>query len=347
MKIEKSQISSSPVATGSHISQRVNSPNVSLTLPVLPSGAPGRERYEEWRELIHELHEALSQIGYAFLPINVITPGIEINDPEKGMRRGYRVIRDRLFIADTLAREKVLERYEELVKYAISRDAPREPSQRGCPTMNGFDMKASAFEDALMEIARKDIGQNPSSGSQTGRVQTEQPHPNLEFAGSKQKPVFISPFASEGFCDPRDEDERMKSVQSLILRFENRILRDRKIGRALNVIAKIRFQSKDRVTERTVDYGVWLNSACQSTDVGIGDTVELVLMCLVDNTPMTFSDRRCENHSFHSEFSYIEEGNVADLDIVDVTLIDKNTQASLNCKFRIWIEGTSLCVAQL
>ena len=74
------------------------------------------------------------------------------------------------------------------------------------------------------------------------------PSPNLQYVTAKEKRVFISPLARDGVCDPHNEEERGNSVQALVLKFENRVLTDRKIARALNVIAKIRFKSKDGVT---------------------------------------------------------------------------------------------------
>ena len=59
----------SPVAGGTNISQTINSPTVNLSLPAASFGAPGHEQYEEWRELIDEIHESIEQMGYAFMPI--------------------------------------------------------------------------------------------------------------------------------------------------------------------------------------------------------------------------------------------------------------------------------------
>jgi hypothetical protein len=93
-----------------------------------------------------------------------------------------------------------------------------------------------------------------------------EPTPNIEYVGCKEKPVFISPFATDGFCDPRTADEDDNVVQAFVLRFENRPLPDRKISRAMNVIAKIRFQSESGGTERRLNYGVWLNSPLYHRD---------------------------------------------------------------------------------
>ena len=170
--------------------------------------------------------------------------------------------------------------------------------------------------------------------------------PNIEYVGCKEKPVFISPFARDGFCDPRTADEYDKSVQAFVLRFENKPLPDRKISRAMNVVAKVRFQSENRVTERRLNYGVWLNSPCVSESFGIGDTCELVLMCAVENQLLSFEDRRTEGHSFYDGFTYFEEGDVEGLGIVEVTLIDKNTQATLKRTFKVWREGSSFCLSE-
>jgi len=169
--------------------------------------------------------------------------------------------------------------------------------------------------------------------------------PNLEYAGLREKRVFVSPEAHDGICDPRTDSEHEHSVQALILKFENKILGDRKIGRAMNVIARIRFQSIARTTERTTDYGVWLNSPCNSTDIGIGDTRELVLMCVVNGRLVTFEDRRGDNR-FHRGFSYFESSDVDEMEMVEVTLIDQTTQVSLNRKFRVWRDGVRFCLAE-
>src|SRR5271169_180561 len=152
------RVSDSPVASGSNISQKINSPTLNVSLPAPTPGVPGNERYSEWRELIHELHESFQQIGYAFLPLNVITPGIEINDYQGGIRRGSRVLRNRILIADVLKNAGVQEKFQKIVEYAVSAETPRDSSQRGCPTATGFDIMASKFEDELMELARKDVG---------------------------------------------------------------------------------------------------------------------------------------------------------------------------------------------
>lgn len=192
------------------------------------------------------------------------------------------------------------------------------------------------------------VGHPPSAPTPAKPPKTERPVPNLVYAGGKRKSVFISPSQTEGICDPKTEDQRENSVEAFILKFENRTRSDRKIGRALNVIAKLKFRHKNGATERDIDYGVWLNSPCNSTDIGIGDTRELVLFCVLDNRLVSFEDRRSANLFFGSEgFTYIQNGDVEDYDRVDITLIEQNSQASLSIKLRVWREGASFFSSEL
>lgn len=342
-----SPVIDSAVATGAGNTQHVNSHNVTYTIPVLPSGAPGRERSDEWRELVNELHHAFGQIGYAFNQINVITPGHEENDYEAGIRRGHRAIRNNFFIADVLTRERISDKYQELVDYArLGRTM--KPYQPGCPTMGAFDLKTSAFEDELMTIARADIGQPSLVSAKRGPENPEHPVPNFVFVGGKRKTVFINPVAREGFCDACTEEELEKTVDTFVLKFENRKPENhRKIGRAPNVIAKMTFHHKNGVTGRDIDYGVWLNSSCNSTDFGVGDTRELVLACDLNGRSVTFEDRRTDSRYFPHGFGYFDSPEIEGYDRVDITLIDQNSQVSLHIKLKFWRTGADFCCSLL
>jgi hypothetical protein len=60
---------------------------------------------------------------------------------------------------------------------------------------------------------------------------------------------------------------------------------------------------------------------------------------VVDDVLVTFSDRRYELRSFYSEFSCIEDGDIAGLEVIDITLIDNDTKVCLICKFRVCLDG--------
>ncbi len=64
-----------------------------------------------------------------------------------------------------------------------------------------------------------------------------------------------------------------------------------------------------------------------------------MLVCEMEGKLVSFDDRREAGHQFYDQFSYIEDGAVDGLEIVEITVIDKSTQATLNCKFRLWRDG--------
>jgi hypothetical protein len=157
LNTQGAKVTNSPVASGSHISQNINSPTLNLSLPTPSFGAPGRERYKEWRELIDEIHESIEQMGYAFVPIVAHQVGDERCDYQAGIRRGNRILRNRILIAETIQKSKLTQLWDELVQYAHSGRGPRDRWEQGSPTMGGFDVKARAFQEKLMRAARDDM----------------------------------------------------------------------------------------------------------------------------------------------------------------------------------------------
>lgn len=213
----------------------------------------------------------------------------------------------------------------------------------GSPVASGDNISQQVSAPVIHHADHVSIGQ--PTHERLSPPKTERPAPNLVYAGGKRKSVFISQFPNEGICDPKTEEQREGSIEAFVLKFENRKPEgDRKIGRALNVIAKLKFHHKNGARERDIDYGVWLNSPCNSTEIGIGDTEELVLMCVLDNKLVTFEDRRSGNRfSGYEASTYLHDGDVEDYEQVDIALIDQHSQASLSLKLKVWREGASFC----
>jgi hypothetical protein len=151
------KVTNSPVASGSNISQTINSSTLNLSLPAPASGAPGHERYREWREVIDEVHEALEQMGYAFVPIYVRKADDERGDYQAGIRRGNRVLHSQILIAESLEKSGLIKDWNELVQYTHAGRGPRDRWHQGSPTMGGFDAKARAFHEKLVQLAREDM----------------------------------------------------------------------------------------------------------------------------------------------------------------------------------------------
>lgn len=193
------------------------------------------------------------------------------------------------------------------------------------------------------------IGHAVAAPASPQLTKTERTLPNLTYAGAKRKNVFVGPGQHTGICDPVTQEQRDKSVHGLVVKVENRVVPGgRKITSALNVIAKLKFRHKNGATERDIDYGVWLNSPCNSTEIGVGDTRELVLVCELEGIFATFEDKRSDNRDFYSEgFSYIDFIAVPDYDRVDIIVIDQSTQATLSIKLKFWRDGESICTSEL
>jgi hypothetical protein len=134
-------------------------------------------------------------------------------------------------------------------------------------------------------------------------------------------------------------EEFNHSIRALVLRFEN-APDDGTTARAIDVIAKLLFRSSSGVTEQAVDYGVWVNSPCNCTDMDVGDTRELVLICAMEGKLLTFDDRREANHSFYSEWSWLHSRPVDGLESVEIRLIDQRTGATRTFTFRILYDGS-------
>jgi hypothetical protein len=181
-----------------------------------------------------------------------------------------------------------------------------------------------------------------------GLVQPERPVPNLVYAGSEQRRVYLGRWDFQGIADPDTEEERKDAVPALLLRFENRVLSDRKIARASSVIAKMRFLRPhgNSMSERAVDYGVWLNASFNSTGMDAGDTCELVLMCFMEDKLFSFRDKRNGNRKFGSEdFSYLTEVDVSNFDRVEVTIIDQNSQSHLTATYKYWYKDQTYYIS--
>jgi hypothetical protein len=163
-------VAGSAIASGSNISQRINSPTttLNLSLPAPRSGTPARERYDEWRETIDEL----DQMANAFLPIVERRVGDDSWDFRAGIRRGNRVLHDRILIAAPLDRLGLVDDWNDLVRHVQDgHDNPDRWDKRS-PTMGGFYQKETEFKEKLIRVAREDM-QAPGEASETRAIQSD------------------------------------------------------------------------------------------------------------------------------------------------------------------------------
>jgi hypothetical protein len=172
-----------------------------------------------------------------------------------------------------------------------------------------------------------------------------EPLPNLIFVEAAEKKIIVSAWPDEGFHDFRTSTGTDRFVDGLIFKFENKTVPGLRIKRAMDVIAQLRFRSENNVTRKRIPYGVWLKSRSWGTSFEVGDTCELVVVCIVQNEMLTFEDRR-DGRYFGEAFTYFEEFNVDWFQIVEVTLIDRATQFTKKDKFKIWRDGNHFGVYQ-
>ena len=174
------------------------------------------------------------------------------------------------------------------------------------------------------------------------------PLPNFAYVCPQSKFVFISDRPVEGIREPHNQDEKQQAVYALILKFTNEAVPGGKIGKAMDVIATIKFRSEDRRTEQRIDYGVWLDSSCASTDFEAGDTRELLLVIDAhDQSLRTLEDKRT-NINYPEQFDYLRAAIVTDmLDSVEVVLTDQRSQAIFRRAFKVWMHGANFNVAEI
>ncbi len=175
----------------------------------------------------------------------------------------------------------------------------------------------------------------------------EKPLPNLSYVSPQSKFVFISGNPREGVHEPHNDSEQKEAVYALVLKFTNGVIPGQLVGRAMDVIATMKFRSDNRATELRIDYGVWLNSPCASTDLKKGDTRELLLLVDTgDQSLRALEDKRTGNYP--EQFEYLKATNVTSLlGSIEVTLTDRRSQATLPKPFKVWMQGSRFNVAEI
>ncbi len=165
-------VSDSVLASGFNISQNINSPTLNFSLPAPTSGTPARERYDEWREIIDEIHEALDQMANAFLPFVERRVGDDSWDFRAGIRRGNRVLHNRILIAASLERSRLTYDWDDLVRQVQGVHENPDRWDKRSPTMGGFYEKASDFQERLIRVAREDMQSSSSVGLESHAIES-------------------------------------------------------------------------------------------------------------------------------------------------------------------------------
>ncbi|MGO8794353.1 MAG: hypothetical protein ACLQLC_05985 [Candidatus Sulfotelmatobacter sp.] len=76
-------------------------------------------------------------------------------DPSRSVQRAFIVLNNRMFIADTVGREKLIDRWDEINRYVVSVTRPTyHPNEQA---VNSFEHERNAFPDFLATLIRKDL----------------------------------------------------------------------------------------------------------------------------------------------------------------------------------------------
>ena len=120
---------------------------------------------QEWRELVDTMHECFDRMADFSSEAN------------ESIQEGYRILRNRIFIADVISKERIMESWQKLVEYSQSAQLPREShTAGGVPTPVGFNLLACPLEDKLMELVRRDLSlAKPSPRSSFHRFGSRRP----------------------------------------------------------------------------------------------------------------------------------------------------------------------------
>jgi hypothetical protein len=111
----------------------------------------------EWRELIDVLRESIRVMAFRYdreMPWAVSAPE-ELRYNAEASRKGEIVIRDRIFISDTLQRSGVFQRWADRVKEWEEADVSFKERPK---TLRHFIAIAHKFQDDLIRISREDLG---------------------------------------------------------------------------------------------------------------------------------------------------------------------------------------------
>jgi hypothetical protein len=163
-----------------------------------------------------------------------------------------------------------------------------------------------------------------------------QPKPHFEFLGPAMRYLYFSHDPREGVREPATRNQEDAEVWAITLRFTN-LAKGALSLDAMNVFSRMRIYDETWMHSVDVDYGVWIGSAAECTDMDVGSVRELLLIVYGDhNSYYTFRDMRHGGRFEISEdITYVREINVDWITNVEVILTDQRSHTSEGWIFRI------------
>ena len=152
--------------------------------------------------------------------------------------------------------------------------------------------------------------------------------------------LYLSNISQEGIRPPASANQREAAVPGVTLRFAN-LPKEGESLRAINIVARIRLFSDDWTHLQDIDYGVWVGSSCEVTDMEVGDVRELVLFIIDDDNQLV--GLRDMRHVGRFEFceSYVEPISVDWARNVEVILTDQRSHTTTGWVLNVERQGTA------
>jgi hypothetical protein len=125
------------------------------------------DRNEEWKRLIDELEDSLDVISRAFAPPAASICHSAQTDVEEGIRRGYCAFRNQRAIAETLDKQGLVKKWDEIATYAMRATSPSDgPQPITSQAAAGFGRHTVEFLTALRRASGDDsIAMHPLGSS--------------------------------------------------------------------------------------------------------------------------------------------------------------------------------------
>ncbi len=210
-----------------------------------------------------------------------------------------------------------------------------------------FGCRKWIFGEKLQKL---DLSSEPAAPATVLPIRAEPPqstrrvrpirHPHFEFIGLGRPNLYLSNIPQEGARPPANNDQHEGSLPSVTLRFTN-LARGTESLEAVNVAARLRIFDESWMHFQDVDYGVWVGSPCEVTDIEVGNVRELVLLLIDrDNRFVGMKDLRHVGNFQFGE-NYLEPFDISWMRHIEVMLTDQRSHETRDWILTIEMQGNA------
>jgi hypothetical protein len=204
--------------------------------------------------------------------------------------------------------------------------------------IDGVSYSLLVIARAKLAVQKHALPVRPVASSKlevTARARKAVRKPHFAFLGLELPELYTSPDPRDGVRLPSTGAQQQNSDLGVTMRFINFAMEDGSSGRAVNVVARMRLYSADWNHSADIDYGVWLGSAAECTDMDVGDIRQLVLLVYgSDNSYFGLKDLR-HLATFQPGEEYVRLVMASWIANVEVILTDQNSHVTKSWVFHV------------